>query len=49
MDDEGEYVCSEEGWEEGRTSVDDKEWTASGVVEDEDAQALEVTESELKR
>lgn len=24
-DDEGEYVCSEDGWEEGRTSVDDKE------------------------
>jgi hypothetical protein len=31
---DGAYICREEGCEDGKTSVDVAEWTASGAEED---------------
>ena len=48
MDEDGEYACSEDGWEEGRMSVDDGECTARGVGADADGLLCDTAGSERR-
>jgi hypothetical protein len=48
FDDEGEYVCNEDGWEDGRMSVDESECTASGVVADVDGLLCDIAGSDRR-
>jgi hypothetical protein len=45
FDEEGEYVCKEDGWEDGRMRVDESECTVSGVGTDVDGLPCDIAGS----